>query len=205
MSMHLRRFIVPGGLLVLFVAGVVLWQMGHSHAFSGVVQSPPAPAPNISLTDDRGALFRLSDLRGQWVLLAYGYTHCPDICPLTLSNLKAAKQLLGVESSKIRVVFASVDPERDTVPVMHAYVGHFGPDFVGLTGSPAEVAAAARPYAVRYEKVQTTSAGGYAMAHSAYIYLIDPQQQWRMTYAFGVKPEEFASDLSYLIAASGPH
>jgi protein SCO1 len=200
--MHLRWPLLIGGLLVLLVAALLTWQIGQWHTFSGVVESPPLAAPDLSLTDDRGKPFQLSDLRGQWVLLVYGYTHCPDVCPLTLGNLKAAKQALGAASSRVRVVFVSIDPDRDGIAVMHEYVSHFGPDFIGLSGSPSEIAVAAKAYDVRYSKVETGSAGGYAMAHSAYVYLIDPQQQWRLTYAFGVKPEEFAADLKYFLGIS---
>src|SRR5512138_3570997 len=138
--MHTRWLFFLGALLALLLAGTVMWQVAQSHTFSGVVQSPPSAAPDIALTDDRGSEFRLSDLHGQWVLLAYGYTHCPDVCPLTLANLKSAKQIVGAESSKVKVVFVSIDPDRDTVPVMHEYVSHFGSDFVGLSGAPAEIA-----------------------------------------------------------------
>src|SRR5437762_8771940 len=127
--MHLRWPLVMGGLLVVLVAALLAWQVGQAHTFSGVVESPPLAAPNVSLTDDRGKPFRLSDLRGHWVLLAYGYTHCPDVCPMTLSNLKAAKHALGAASSQVRIVFVSIDPDRDDIAVMHDYVSHFGPDF----------------------------------------------------------------------------
>ena len=198
MHLQFRWLITISGLLLLLVAGIFVWQLTSAHTFSGVVNSPAQPAPDLTLTDDRGNAFELSELRGRWVLLAYGYTHCPDVCPLTLGNLRSAKQLMGAASGKVAVVFVTVDPERDTVSALHDYLSHFGPDFVGLTGSPAEIAVAAKAYNVRYSKVETGSSSGYAMAHSAYVYLIDPQGQWRLTYAFGVKPEEFAADLNYL-------
>ena len=200
---RIRWPVATAAALLVLLAGAALWQFSQAHSFAGVAKPPQSPAPEITLTDDRGAVFQLSALRGRWVLLAYGYTHCPDVCPLTLSNLNQALQLLGAGAGDVRVVFVSVDPERDTVPVMHDYVTHFNPNFTGLTGTAGEVAVAAQAYGVRYEKVATTSASGYAVSHSAYVYLIDPQFNWRLTYPFGVTPEEIAGDLRYLMQHPG--
>jgi protein SCO1/2 len=172
-----------------------------SHTFAGVAPSPIGPAPDFALIDENGQPFKLSDLRGKWVLLAYGYTHCPDVCPLTLSHLRDVKKTVDPNSDQVQVVFVTIDPERDTPDIMQKYVGHFDQQFdhkfKGLSGTPEEIAAAAKPYNVKYEKKETGSADGYSMAHTAEVYLIDPQFNWRMTFPFGVKAEEIAADLQY--------
>lgn len=196
-----RRFLWIA-LLALLVgfAGVGLWVVFRPHTFAGEVLKPAVAAPDFALTDEAGQPFALSDLRGQWILLAYGYTTCPDVCPATLNILKRAKEELGPLAANVRVVFVSIDPERDTVAVMENFVHHFGADFKGLTGTPEEVAVAAKAYGAKYEKWDIQTAIGYLMKHSAFVYLIDPEFQWRVTFPFGVLPNEIAADLQYLMA-----
>jgi protein SCO1 len=172
-----------------------------AHQFSGVPPSPIGPAPDFALTDETGQPFNLSDLRGKWVLLAFGYTHCPDVCPLTLSHLRDVKKIVDPNGDQVQVVFVTIDPERDTADIMRQYVSHFDQQFPqkfkGLTGTPQEIAQAAQVYNVKYEKKESASAAGYAMSHTAEVYLIDPQFNWRMTFPFGIKAEEIAADLQY--------
>lgn len=172
------------------------------HTFAGVVGDPPPAAGDFTLIDQTGADFKLSDLTGKWVLLAYGYTHCPDVCPLTLSILRDVKKALGAQADQLAVVFVTIDPERDTAEIMGKYVAHFDPTFKALTGTPEQIAAAAKVYNVKYEKAASTAAVGYAMNHTAFIYLIDPQFRWRVTFPFGVKSAEITSDLQYLMNQS---
>jgi protein SCO1/2 len=188
------------GLLVIGAGAAGALALWPRHTFSGVVLDPPASAPDFTLTDESGQAFTLSALRGQWVLLSYGYTSCPDVCPATLNNLKKVKQALGPLAEKVRVVFVSVDPERDTAAIMDEYVHHFGADFKGLTGAPDQVAAAAQGFGVKYAKKYVESANGYLVSHSAFVYLIDPDFRWRLSYPFGVAPEAMAADLQYLIS-----
>lgn len=192
-------------LIVLLVLGVGAFAFLHfapAHNFAGAALNPPPPAPDLKLVDETGKPFSLSDLRGQWILLAYGYTSCPDVCPLTLAHLREVKQELGAQASEVRVVFVTVDPERDTPAVLSNYVLHFGSDFKGLTGTPAEVALAARAFDVKYEKKESDSGSGYLVRHSAFVYLIDPRFRWRVTYPFGVEPNEITADLKYLMTQS---
>ncbi|CAG0936259.1 SCO1 protein [Thermoflexales bacterium] len=179
------------------------WLAACTHNFSGVAPNPIGPAPDFTLIDETGRPFQLSDLRGQWILLAYGYTHCPDVCPLTLSYLRDVKQIVDPNGDRVQVVFVTIDPERDTPDSMRRYVGHFDKlfdqKFKGLSGTPEEIAAAAQLYQVKYEKKETGSADGYSMAHTAEVYLIDPQFNWRMTFPFGIKAEEIAADLQYFM------
>ena len=188
-------------LIALIVIGLLL--AACSHTFAGVAPNPIGPAPDFALIDEDGLPFKLSDLRGKWILLAYGYTHCPDVCPLTLSRLRDVKKIVDANGDQVQVVFVTIDPERDTPDIMQKYVSHFDQafpqKFKGLSGTPAEIAAAAKAYNVKYEKKETGSADGYSMAHTAEVHLIDPQFNRRMTFPFGVKAEEIAADLQTLM------
>lgn len=204
----MKRWIVwvaAVGLAVLGFAGVAWWAFqDRGHTFAGLVVNPPQPATDFTLTTRNDQAVALSDLRGQWVLLSYGYTHCPDVCPTTLAILKRAKESLGANSQNVRVVFVSVDPQRDTPDQTQQYVEHFGSDFVGLSGSPTAVATAAQSFGVIYEAKESESAAGYLVSHSAFVYLIDPQSRWRVTYPFGVTAPEIAADLNYLFTEEQP-
>ncbi len=200
----LRRWTILAALAALLAIGVVgaitVRFKTSPHQFAGLTKDPPLAAPDFTLTDETGQAFTLSSLRGQWVLLAYGYTSCPDICPATLASLTVVKQQLGPQASQVRVVFATVDPERDTVEVMRQYIGHFGTDFKGLTGSLSAVTQAAQVYGVTFEKQPAVGAVGYSVNHATFVYLLDPQFRWRVTYPFGIAPQEIAADLHYLMA-----
>jgi protein SCO1/2 len=187
-------------LMLVLVGLVVMIARANAHSFGGLVTNPPAPAADFTLTDETGQPFTLSSLRGQWVLLVYGYTTCPDVCPATLTNLRQVKSQLGPAAAQVRVVFASVDPDRDSVDKMRDYVHHFGADFKGLTGTNAQVAVAAQAYGVKYEKSLTTSAVGYLVTHTSFVYLLDPRFQLRVTYPFGVGSPEITADIQYLMA-----
>lgn len=199
MRMWPRRLLTLLGLTAAILIGTVALRSAAGHTFAGVVSEPPSLASDFTLTDEAGEPFSLSALRGQWILLTYGYTSCPDVCPLTLAHLRDVKQILGADAERVSVVFVSVDPERDTVDVVRRYVGHFGGDFKGLTGTPAAVADAASAFGVKYEKKVSSTAVGYSVSHTAYVFLIDPAFRVRVTFPFGVKSSEIASDVEYLM------
>jgi protein SCO1 len=187
--------------IALMTIGLML--AACAHQFSGVAPNPIGPAPDFALTDENGQPFKLSDLRGKWILLAYGYTHCPDVCPLTLSHLRDVKKTIDPNGDKVQVVFTTIDPERDTTDIMQKYVSHFDQQlaqkFKGLSGTPQEIAQAAKAYNVKYEKKDVKPDGSYTMGHTAEVYLIDPQFNWRMTFPFGIEAKEIASDVQYLM------
>ena len=152
---------------------------------------PPRPAPTLRLTDQDGRPFDLASLRGRPVFVYFGYTHCPDVCPTTLADLRAAIKASGVD---VAVVFVSVDPARDTAAAMQQYVGYYGMDFTGLTGTADEIAATAAAWGVTYHQLPSDSAGGYAMAHSTDSYLVDGDGQLRHHVFFGA-PVDLVADL----------
>src|SRR5262249_53300641 len=113
---------------------------------SGAVVNPPFPIHDFTLTNQTGAPLRLTDLRGRIVLLFFGYTHCPDVCPLTLANFTRVKKLLGAQSDGVTFVFVTVDSQRDTPEVIRAFLNQFDPDFIGLTGDEATLRNMAAEY-----------------------------------------------------------
>jgi protein SCO1/2 len=150
---------------------------------------PSRPAPALRLTDQDGHPFDLASLRGQPVLVYFGYTHCPDICPTTLADIRAALRLVDVP---VGVVFVTVDPARDDAAAMKQYVDYYASGFTGLTGTEAEIAAAADAWGVSYRKLESTPAAGYAMAHSTETYLLDAAGMLRHHLFFGAGPELIA-------------
>ena len=150
---------------------------------------PPRPAPDLRLTDQDGRPFDLASLRGRPVLVYFGYTHCPDICPTTLADIRAALRLVD---TPVGVVFVTVDPARDDEEAMKQYVDYYQSGFTGLTGSAAEIAAAADAWGVSYRKLDSTPAAGYAMAHSTETYLLDAAGMLRHHLFFGAGPELIA-------------
>jgi protein SCO1/2 len=143
----------------------------------------------LELTDQTGRPRRLEDWRGKVVVLFFGFTHCPDVCPTTLADLSQVMKQLGPDAERVQVLFVTVDPERDTPEVLAKYVGAFDPRFLGLYGDAAATQRAAREFKVFFEKRK--SADGYSVDHSGQTYVIDPQGRLRLF----VRPERLASDL----------
>jgi len=150
---------------------------------------PPRAAPALRLTDQDGRPFDLASLRGKPVLVYFGYTHCPDVCPTTLSDIRDALRLVD---DPVGVVFVTVDPARDDAAAMKQYVDYYQSGFTGLTGTQEEIAAAADAWGVSYAKLESTSAAGYAMAHSTETYLVDAEGMLRHHIFFGASPELIA-------------
>ncbi|MBI5877409.1 MAG: SCO family protein [Chloroflexi bacterium] len=183
----------------VFAVGLIITTfLFGAHQYGGVYQDPPKPAGDVRMTDESGKPAALSELRGQWVLLAFGYTTCPDVCPTTLARLAEVRRQLGAEAADVRVAFVTVDPARDNVARIAAYVHRFDETFKGFTGTDQELTAAAQAYGVSYSRVESDSAAGYLMSHTAFVYLIDPQFRIRVVYPFGVESDEITHDLRYL-------
>jgi protein SCO1 len=143
----------------------------------------------LELTDHTGRPRRLEDWRGKVVVVFFGFTHCPDVCPTTLAELSQVMKSLGPAADRVQVLFVTVDPERDTQEVLGKYVGAFDPRFLGLYGDTAATQRAAREFKVYYEKRKTSD--GYSVDHSGQTYVIDPQGRLRLF----VRPDRLASDL----------
>lgn len=160
---------------------------------------PYPPATGIELTQANGDIFRLSDQKGKIVLLFFGYTFCPDVCPITLAQLKVALDELHDEAKFVRVVFISVDPGRDTPQRMQEYAARFNPTFIGLSGSQAELEIIWNKYGIFRQVVPGTSAETYTVDHTARVTLIDQQGNLRLSYGFQTPPQDIAHDIQILL------
>ena len=189
--MNRRLVIVGAGILVLLAAIAAVVSMTTKPAFHGALISPSWPAPEIQLTDHNGQAFTMSSQRGKVVLLFFGYTNCPDQCPLTMAHIKLALESLGDRAKNVQVARVSTDPVRDTPQALKDFMTHFDPLFLGVTGTPAELQKAWRDYGVAVED------GGET--HSTYLYVIDPAGNVRETFLPEAEPNEIAADIALLL------
>lgn len=155
------------------------------------------------LPSTQGHPLQLSTLKGKVVLLNFGFTSCPDVCPLVLARLRQVIKGLEGDAAATQVVFVSFDPARDTLPNLKLYVEHFHPDIIAATGSDAEIATVAARYGVVYLRENSDSAAGYNFTHSDYIYLLDQQGRLRKLYSSNAPVAEIVQDVRLLQAAEG--
>lgn len=198
--MNTRVIQVGLGLSVLIgvvMAAVLLLQ--KTEPFRGTLYDPALPAPEIELAQDNGSTFRLSEMRGNVVLLFFGFTSCPDVCPTTLSELRKVNEELGKDADQVKVVFVTVDPERDTPEKIQKYVSIFNPSFVGLSGSMDELEPVWKDYGV-YREIDevASSASGYLVTHTARVYLVDRDGNLRLSYSYGTPTQDIVHDLKIL-------
>jgi protein SCO1/2 len=153
----------------------------------------------LALTGHDGKPRTLADFRGKAVVLSFGYTHCPDICPTTLADIAAALKKLGPDAARVQVLFATVDPERDTAEVLAKYVPAFDPAFLGLTGDAAAAQRAAREFKIFFEKRAGSAPGAYTMDHSAQVYVLDAQGRLRLLVRYERIAQDLAEDLQALL------
>lgn len=184
------------GVVILFATGV--WHVGAPE-MHGIVMQSPQPVANFTLMGAGETPVSLRDFRGKVVLLYFGYTYCPDVCPATMVELKQAMETLGKEADEVQVLMVSVDPERDTPESLQEYVSYFHPSFIGLTGTESEVLAAATPLGVFFEKSEGTAATGYLIDHTATVLAIDKKGYLRLVYPFGTTGNDIAADLHEII------
>jgi len=188
--MNRRSIFVLGGILVIIIAATAIYAI-RKPSFKGAVINPPWPAPEINLTDDNGQPFTLSSQRGKVVLLYFGYTNCPDECPLTMAHLKLALDNLGDKASNVQVIMVSTDPARDTQQALNDFMGHFNLSFLGLTGTVDELQKTWKDYGVSVED------GGET--HSTFLYVIDPAGNIRETFLPDTEPIDIAADVKLFL------
>ena len=185
-------------LTCLVFAGAV--GAGEGAEFRGGALVPPRAAPDFALKTADGKEFRLRDQRDHVVALSFGYTFCPDVCPTTLAELVQVKARLGADADRLRVVFVTVDPERDTPARLQEYARAFTHRFTALTGPPEQLAQARKAYGVVAEKrVVPGTAAAYLIDHSALVYVIDPQGRLRLTFPFGLSIDDMTHDIKLLL------
>ena len=156
-------------------------------------------AQTLNLTDHTGKPRALADFKGKVVALFFGYTHCPDVCPTTMADLKKTMKLLGAHSDDVQVLFVTLDHERDTQEVLAQYVPSFDPRFVGLYGTRDEIEKVADDFKIFASKVQNSGRSGYTIDHSAGVYLYDKTGKIRFYVAYGEKPAVIAADIEKLM------
>jgi len=158
-------------------------------------------AKDFQLPDVDGKVRSLQDFKGKAVVVFFGYTQCPDVCPTTMADIAQAKKLLGSDGAKVQGVFITVDPERDTPELLKAYAANFGPDIVALRGTPEQTAAVAKDFKVYYKKGEGKAPGSYTMDHSAASFIYDPQGRLRLYARYGAGAQALADDLKQLLQA----
>ena len=169
-------------------------------AFKAGVFDPPRAAPEIVLPASGGGQFKLSDYRGKVVVLEFGFTHCLDVCPVSLAVLTQARQAMGAAAADIQVVFVSVDPVRDSVARLRSYLRPFDKSFIGLTGSQAQIDAVLKSYGIAATRRPVAgSRTDYTMHHSSYLYFIDRHGMQRAMMPFGRPSADYVHDLSLLL------
>lgn len=198
-----------------------MWRFGRHAAgiaFALLLAACGQDKPPPGMTDIKGVMPSLQfqmhranddapvserDYRGKIALLYFGYTHCPDICPTTLSNLSISLNMIGDKAKKVRVLFVSVDPNRDTVPVLKAYVNAFSPEIDGLRGTPNQIADLARRYRVAFSVTPGTGSKAYEVTHSNAVYFFDTKGKARLVTMDTGNPVMIAQAIDYLIDSNG--
>jgi|SRR5690554_1519801 protein SCO1/2 len=184
--------------IILFVSANFVLHQASEARFAGTLLDPPLAVQDFELSGANGPVKR-SDFQGKIVVLFFGYTSCPDVCPTTLASLKKALQLLGDEAESVQVIMVAIDPERDTPDRVSQYVSGFNPSFVGLSGTLEQIAEVASRYGIYYARADSTSDGGYLVDHTATVSVLDREGRTRLLWSFGTTPEEMASDLRRLL------
>ena len=195
--------------LRLVAAGAVIAGLGGTLAacsqpkpqFKAIDLTGADYAKDFQLTDQNGQVRTLKDFRGKLVVVFFGYTQCPDVCPTTMAELAEAKKLLGADGDKLQGLFVTIDPQRDTPAVLKAYMANFDPTFLALRGTPEQLAATAKEFKVYYKKVDGKTATSYTMDHSAASFVYDTKGRLRLYTRYGSGAQALASDLELLLKA----
>jgi protein SCO1/2 len=191
--------IVLGAAALLLTAAVLFFWGLVPYRYHGAVLESARPAADFTLTGPAGKTVRLSDFRGKVVVLYFGYTFCPDVCPTTMAELGQAMRQLGRRADEIQVLMITVDPERDTVEALASYLAHFDPRFIGLTGTAEQIASAATPFGIFYQKHEGSAASGYLVDHTATTTVLDRQGRIKLLWPYGTEANALAADLNQLL------
>lgn len=177
-------------------------------------ERPPAPPPpafaatdltgapwgrDFQFADHQGRLRKLADFRGKAVMLFFGYTHCPDVCPTALADMAQVRARLGADGEKVQGLFVTLDPQRDTPQLLRQYVPAFDPTFLGLSGDEATTATTAADFKVFFARQKPDAGGHYTVDHSGGIYVFDPQGRLRLVMMPGLSAEAMAADIGQLL------
>lgn len=193
--MKSKTLIILG--IVVGLLGVLLFSFLYPRLrpFHGLVMQSEEPAHDFSLVSANDTNVSLSDFRGKVVVLYFGYTFCPDVCPATLSSMSKAMDILGKKAENVQFIMISVDPDRDTPDRLAEYVAYFNPTFIGVTGEVPQLEDIAALYGIYFSKHEGTAATGYLVDHTATLMVIDPEGYLKLVLPFGAEPADIASDL----------
>jgi protein SCO1/2 len=194
----LRRTLLLASALLLLAA---CQKAGpERQAFKGIDLTGAEYARSLNLTDQDGRARSLADFKGKVVVVFFGYTQCPDVCPTTMAEVAEVKRALGPDGERVQGVFVTVDPERDTAALLKAYLGSFDPSFVGLRGSEEQTRAAAKEFKVFYAKVPGKTPDTYTMDHTAASFIFDTEGRVRVYVRYGAGAQPLVDDIKLLLA-----
>jgi protein SCO1/2 len=194
--MHKRQFL---GAAAAVAAMCLVACAQDKPAFKGVDITGADYAKGWELPDQHGQVRTVKEMAGKVVIVFFGYTQCPDVCPTSMQELAQVKQLLGPDGDKLQGVFITIDPERDTAELLKAYMANFDPTFIALRPSPEQLAAVAKDFKIYYKKVDGKSATSYTMDHSAGSYTFDTQGRVRLYNRYGSGAQALADDVKLLL------
>jgi protein SCO1/2 len=198
-----KRRLLRSTLLAVLAGGALLLgacSEGGKASFNAIDVTGADYAKDFALTDHNGQARTLKDFQGKVVVVFFGFTQCPDVCPTSMTELAAVRKLLGKDGEKVQGLFVTVDPERDTPEVMKAYMANFDPTFLALyAASPEQLAAVAKDYKVYYKKVAGKTPTSYTMDHSAGMYIYDTQGRLRLYSRYGSGAGALADDIRLLL------
>ncbi len=171
-------------------------------AFKGTDVTGAAFAKDLRLKDQDGNVRTMQDFKGKIVVVFFGYTQCPDVCPTSMTTMAEVKRLLGAQGERLQVLFITVDPERDTQALLKAYIASFDPGFIALRPEPGELKGVADDFKIYYKKVPGSTPTSYTMDHSAGKYIFDTEGRVRLFSAYGTDAATIASDIQVLLSAA---
>jgi protein SCO1/2 len=196
-----RNILIFGmAILVGLIAMLLVLDPQREYTFQGSLIEPEIAAPQFELTDMHGEMFNLEQLAGNVVVMFFGYTSCPDVCPVTLSEFLQIRDKLGNAADQVSFVFITVDPERDTPERMRKYLTNFDPEIIGLSGDRSDLEPVWADYGVYQAKVEGTSTENYFVDHSSRVYVIDKGGNLRLTYLFGTENQLILEDVRHLVS-----
>jgi len=185
----------------LLLAALPLGAVAANDRLKAGVFEPAQPAPEFALKGSDGAALNLARFKGKLVLLVFGFTNCPEVCPTTLATLAQARKQLGADATDVQVVYVTVDPERDNLDRIRQYLAAFDPSFIGGTEAPARLTEMRKRYGVVAEKIASKQPNAYGMNHSTSVWLIDRTGKLRAMMPYGHEAKDFVHDLKLLLAS----
>lgn len=182
------------GAAALIYTGLLVLTIGEGNHTSEVGE--PAFRAAFELTDHQGKTRTEKDFAGRWMLVFFGFTNCPDVCPTTLSEVAAVMAALGDNAAKVQPIFISIDPERDTPAMLAEYVPQFDAGIIGLTGKLEQIAKAAENFPIFFERIEKGAGrDGYTMGHTSHLFLFDPEAGLAASWPYGTRSDEILADL----------